>query len=352
MAISHQCSVQCGLRPMTAAAAALFFFLAEAVAQVGPNGEIDDLTARLVDVGGVPTRYYDYGQGEPLLLVHGGGIGGSSTANNWSRNIPGLAERFRVIAVDRLAQGMTGNPRDDEDFTYRGVVEHMYEFLRTLNLDQVHLVGHSSGGGVMYYLAVEHPEIVKTLTIIAHHAGIPPGDGPTKLDVILEQCPPDRNSYAHRKCRLLALGHTPGTFSSEYAAADDYLGNLPKSVDGRRRMAAMRAAHPGWPSEENESYRKQAQDRARNGALQMPILLYAAMQDTLSWDADEPYAMMRSELGLFDILGAKNPRVKMVIVNDAGHFPYREHPEQFNADLIDFIDFWNANPAATSSPGE
>jgi len=328
---------------LSAAALALALSSGQTSAEVGPNGEIDGLTAKLVNVNGVQTRYYDYGQGEPLLLVHGGGIGGSSTANNWTRNIPGLAERFRVIAVDRLAQGMTGNPRDDEDFTYRGVVKHMYEFIQTLQLDQVHLVGHSSGGGVMYYLAVERPEIVKTLTIIAHHAGIPPGDGPTKFDAILEECPPDRNSYAHRKCRLLALGHTPETFSADYAAADDFMGNLPASVEGRRRMAAMRAAHPGWPGEENAAYRNQAQQSARNGTLQMPILLYAAMQDTLSWDADEPYAMMRSELGLFNILGAKNPRVQMIIVNEAGHFPYREHPEQFNADLTHFIDFWNSD---------
>jgi hypothetical protein len=31
----------------------------------------------------------------------------------------------------------------------------------------------------------------------------------------------------------------------------------------------------------------------------------------------------------------------MIIINEAGHFPYREHPEQFNADLNTFIEFWN-----------
>ena len=37
----------------------------------------------------------------------------------------------------------------------------------------------------------------------------------------------------------------------------------------------------------------------------------------------------------------------MIVINEAGHFPYREHSELFNADLIHFIDFWNANPAAS-----
>jgi hypothetical protein len=36
-----------------------------------------------------------------------------------------------------------------------------------------------------------------------------------------------------------------------------------------------------------------------------------------------------------------------VILNEAGHFPYREYPEQFNADLIEFIDYWNRQAAGS-----
>ena len=50
---------------------------------------------------------------------------------------------------------------------------------------------------------------------------------------------------------------------------------------------------------------------------------------------------MTGELNFFDLLGTKNGNVKMVIINQAGHFPYREHPEVFNADLIHFIEYWN-----------
>lgn len=304
---------------------------------------VDGLVAKFVDVDGVPTRYYDYGQGDPIVLVHGGGMGGASTANNWSRNIPGLAERFRVIAVDRLAQGMTGNPRDDADFTNQGAATHLYQFIQTLQLGPVHLVGHSSGGGIAFYMALEHPDIVKTLTVLSAGPQMPPaGEGPTQFDAILAKCPPDPESYEHRKCRLLALAHTEQTFPPDYEAADDYMGNLPKAVETRRRMDARRAAQPGWPNTDNDAYREQAWEKARNGALQMPILIYTAKQDTLSWDADDPHAMMRRELGFFDILGAKNPRVSMIVINEAGHFPYREHPEEFNADLMQFIDFASA----------
>jgi len=341
MAITQLSPVNRGLTHLgVAALLALGLFGAAANAQVGPNGEIDGLTAQFVDVNGVRTRYFDYGEGEIVVLVHGGGQGGSSTSNNWSRNVPGLAERFRVIAVDRLAQGMTGGPVDDADFTNEGAAQHLYQFIQTLNLGQVHLVGHSSGGGIAFYVAVEHPEVAKTLTVLSAGPQMPPaGEGPTEFAAILATCPPNTASYEHRKCRLLALAHTEDTFPDYYADADDFMGNQPGAVESRERMAALRAANPDGRREQNRAYMLQAWEKARAGALQMPIMLLTAKQDTLSWDADDPHAMMRRELGFFDIVGANNPRVKLVIINDAGHFPYREHPQLFNAELTHFIHY-------------
>lgn len=306
------------------------------------TGSIEGLQAKFIDVNGVRTRYYDYGRGETILLVHGGGMGGASTANNWSRNIPGLAKQFRVIAVDRLAQGMTGNPADDAQFTSEGTVRHLRQFVDALRLGPVHLAGHSSGGAIAFYFASEYPDLVKTLMVVSHGPGMPRvGTGPTKFAAILEKCPPDPNSYEHRKCRLLALAHAEGTFSLEYEAADEFMGSLPKSIETRRRMAAIRAARPDWPNRENDQYRQRMWAHARNqGALPMPILIWTAKQDTLSWYAADPHSMATDELAFFDIVGASNPRVKMIVINDAGHFPYREHPEQFNADLVAFIAYW------------
>lgn len=308
-------------------------------ARVSTNAAVGGLEPRFIDVDGVRTRYYDYGQGEPVVLVHGGGRGTTSSANNWSRNIRGLAARFRVIAVDKSAAGMTGNPHDDADLGPAGEVRHMYRFIQTMKLGPAHLVGHSSGGALVFYLAVEHPEVIKTLTIVAHGPGMPrAGEGPTKLDVLQEKCPP-QTTYEGRKCRLVALAHTDATFDEEFLAADAWMADQPKSREARAKYAALGSEQTAAAA---SAYRQRLWDRARNqGVLKMPILIYGAKQDTLAWDADDAHAMMRGELGFFDIVGAKNPRVKLIVVNEAGHFPYREHPEQFNADLVAFIDFWN-----------
>ncbi|MEW5984557.1 MAG: alpha/beta hydrolase [Acidobacteriota bacterium] len=306
---------------------------------VQPDAAVDGLTPKFVSVNGVRTRYYEYGEGEPIVLVHGGGRGTTSSANNWSRNIRGLAERFHVFAVDKSAAGMTGNPRDDRDLNRQGEVKHMYEFIQTMKLGQVHLVGHSSGGALAFFLAVEHPDVVKTLIVVSHGPGMPSaGEGQTKLDVAQEACAP-QTTYEGRQCRLMALAHTSTTFDKAFVDADAWMANQPKSKQARAKYAARSSEQQ---SRQNSEYRQRMWDRARSeGALPMPILIYAGKQDTLSWIEGEPSAAMRGELGFFDIVGAKNPRVSMIVINEAGHFPYREHPAQFNADLIGFIEYWS-----------
>ena len=58
-------------------------------------------------------------------------------------NIPSLAKHFHIYAVDRLASGMSGNPTSDMQYSYQGDVDFVYNFIQTLKLGKVHLVGHS-----------------------------------------------------------------------------------------------------------------------------------------------------------------------------------------------------------------
>ncbi len=75
---------------------------------------IDGHTAKVTEVDGVPVRYYEAGEGEPVILLHGGRRSVFNSANMWAANISGLAERFHVYAVDRLGYGLElgGVPRD------------------------------------------------------------------------------------------------------------------------------------------------------------------------------------------------------------------------------------------------
>jgi pimeloyl-ACP methyl ester carboxylesterase len=308
-------------------------------AQVGRNGEVDGLTATFVDVNGVKTRYYDYGQGDTIVLA---GVG-SGGANLWSRNIRGLAKKFRVLAVDELRDGMTDAPKDDKDLGLAGQVEHLYQFMRAMQLKRAHLVGISNGGFDMLAVALEHADVVKTLTWVSVGAAF--RTDVTKMQARVANCPADTLSAEYQKCRMAARAPAPGTFPPEYEKASEWMWNLPKSVEIRKRLAAIRAA--GEQSQAAErAYRERILDKARSGALQVPILLYNGKQDVFDWQAEAPHADMRGGIAFFDMVGAKNPRVKLIVINDAGHFVSREHPEQFNADLIQFIEYWNSNTSS------
>ena len=309
-----------------------------AAAAANDPASMQGLTSKFVEVNGVRTRYYEMGQGEPMVLVHGGSTAGSSTANVWSRNIPGLAKHFHIFAVDRLGSGMTDNPLEGKDYSTQGQVEHIYQFIQTLKLGQVHLVGHSAGGGIVFFLAILHPEIVRTLTVIAHGPEAPsadPNGGPTKLEAELKRCP-DQTQYAGLKCRVVELAWLPTSFDDQYWTADVYMANLPKSKEARDKInagagEAERKAFPAW--------RTMLWDD-KDGVLQVPVLLYAGKNDVLDWAASDATAKLSGELGLFDIIAAKKPSMRMIVQSNGGHFMYREYPEQFNQDLIGFIDYF------------
>ena len=105
---------------------------------------MDQADERYVDVDGIRTRYFEKGSGEPLVLFHGGNFGSNDAADcslDWGLNFDALSQWFHVYAVDKLGQGMTDNPRSDDDYTMAAVVRHALAFLETLKLGNVHLGG-------------------------------------------------------------------------------------------------------------------------------------------------------------------------------------------------------------------
>ena len=70
----------------------------------------------------------------------------------------------------------------------------------------------------------------------------------------------------------------------------------------------------------------------RDGRLKAPILLY--------WGKNDPTAILQQGLTLFDMIAEANPKTRMIIVNQGGHFHYREYAEEFNANVKTFIRLW------------
>ena len=330
------------LFPLLSLALFLPWTSASVRAQATPNGAVDGLTPKFIDAGGVRTRYYEMGQGEPLVLIHGGGGSSPNSANIWSKNIRPLAEHFHVIAPDRLGCGMTGGTFADTS-NYTAQVNWLYNFLVAMHLHRVNLVGHSAGGAVVFFFALAHPEMIQTLVIGSHGPEMSVAPGPRELNVLMKACP-KQPLLAAQKCRLSLLSYDPQrTFDSQFWAAQRYMANWRSQQASAAHRSIPQVSPLNLPTSRSFArFRDQAWTRARQGALgDMPVLMIYGKQDPLDWQAGQPAAQLTGGLSFFGIVGAKDPNLQMVILNDAGHFAFRDQPAEFDADLTSFIDYWD-----------
>jgi pimeloyl-ACP methyl ester carboxylesterase len=122
----------------------------------------DELPHRLVNVDGVDTFLYDAGDGPPVVLIHGYG----DTADGWRRVAPGLLPHHRVVALDVPPFGRSGEPPWSGrliDF-YKGFVPELFA---RLEIDRATVIGHSLGGAIALNVALEHPQLVERLGLVA-----------------------------------------------------------------------------------------------------------------------------------------------------------------------------------------
>ena len=112
---------------------------------------------RFYDLHGFRMYTEVYGSGEPLLMIHGNG--GSIKA--FSRNIPELANHFRVIVADSRSQGKSLDP--DHPITFEMMADDFSDLLDAMHIRSAYVIGWSDGGINALLLAIRHPEKVKKL---------------------------------------------------------------------------------------------------------------------------------------------------------------------------------------------
>lgn len=115
-----------------------------------------------VNANGWDFAYVEKGRGVPILLVHGS----LSDFNMWSAQMDALARNHRVIALSRRYHWPTVLKEDPKDYTLQLHTNDLAAFIRALNLGPVHLVGQSYGGFICAHVAKDHPELIRTLTLI------------------------------------------------------------------------------------------------------------------------------------------------------------------------------------------
>lgn len=114
------------------------------------------------DVNGLKMYYEVYGEGKPIVLLHGSFM---NIPLNWSHIIPVLAQKRKVIVTELQGHGRTKDiPRE---FSYEAMADDLSGLLKHLKTDSADVLGYSMGGGVAFQVAVRHPEQVRRLVILS-----------------------------------------------------------------------------------------------------------------------------------------------------------------------------------------
>lgn len=123
------------------------------------------------EVNGLKMYYEIHGQGNPLILIHGGG---STIETNFEKIIPLLSKNRKVIAVELQAHGRTSDR--NADLTFEQDADDIATLLKNLNIDKADFFGFSNGGTTTLQISIRHPEIVDKMILgsaLAKRNGVP-----------------------------------------------------------------------------------------------------------------------------------------------------------------------------------
>src|SRR5688572_15475751 len=113
-------------------------------------------------INGDSLHYIDIGKGDPVVFVHPG----MTDYRIWEAQMDTFSQNHRVIAYSRrYAYPNKQIVNDSADHTVTLHSKDLAEFIKALNLEPVHLVGHSYGAAAALFTTIAHPELVRSLTL-------------------------------------------------------------------------------------------------------------------------------------------------------------------------------------------
>jgi pimeloyl-ACP methyl ester carboxylesterase len=122
---------------------------------------INTIQSKNAKIDGLNIHYYTAGEGEPLLVIHGG----AGDARSWWSNIQNLSQKYRVYAPDLPGYG-TSQPMEG-NYYIPEFSDFINKFTKFLKLDKFSVIGHSMGGGIALDYVLKFPSKVKKLILVS-----------------------------------------------------------------------------------------------------------------------------------------------------------------------------------------
>ncbi|MBA2347698.1 MAG: alpha/beta fold hydrolase [Solirubrobacterales bacterium] len=267
--------------------------------------------ARTIILNGRRLRFLDVGAGPPLLLIHG--LGGSW--HSWLENLPALAARYRVIAVD--LPGFGGSDQIRGASSLPSHARTISELLVLLQIVKVSVLAHSMGGLVAIRLATERPELVRRLVLV-NAGGVP--ISAFRLALIGYGFKAAKSLIGHP----LILGQIARSGHLRRAAMWLFLHDASSLSPRMAAEILPRMAAPGLAGAVGAASREVG--RVDPSEVRCPVLVVWGANDRLL------------PLVLAETLVEALPSGELAVIEDAGHCPMIEVPEEFDRVALAFLD--------------
>ena len=271
-----------------------------------------------VDVDGHPISYDVRGSGEPLVLIAGTGYPGATWPSSF---VEPLTARHAVLTFDHRGTGRT--PGSTGPYTTRLFAHDAAGLLAALHLGPAHVLGHSMGGRVAQWVALDHPAAVRSLVLAA--------TGPGEFDPAK---PVTRGIPVHTAKAMIELGYE--RYMRDHIAAtfftSEFRGAHPEVVSGLHE--AFWSHRPDLENYLKHIVARQTHQTAdRLAEIRVPSLILIGDRDTEAMGTG-----VHTEQSEFLLSHLPNATIR--VIEGASHGYFWSHPER-TAELL--LEWTSAN---------
>ncbi len=287
-----------------------------------PERDLADPDSHFAEINNVTVHYKEIGQGEPVfILLHGFGANEFS----WREVVEPLSGHGRVIVYDRPGFGLTSRPMPGEwsginPYSVQGNVELLDGLIDELGVEKAILIGNSAGSEVAAAYALKHPDRVEGLVLVdpalgsEHRGGVPSWILPLLKTPQMRRIGP---------LLVRSIAGDLGNETIRLAWHDPSL--IDQHIyDGYRRP--LRANNWDRALYEFTIADNPVDSTGRLKSLSMPVLVITGDDDRIV--PTESSIQLSREI----------PGAELVVLNDCGHVPQEECPDQFMDAIEDFLE--------------
>ena len=264
-----------------------------------------------IETKSIRMYYEEYGDATPLLLISGTGWSGE----HWKlEQVPYFSSSYRVIVFDHRGCGRSDKPKGP--YSTRLFADDAMEMLDAIGIDEpVHVLGHSMGGRVAQWIALEYPECVRSLVLAAS------GPGPIDERQIFPGLSPELVSD------FLSLGW-PGYGEHNLRGSNMFFRASPEVIE------RFVGTHRGQFGTDVVSYLRHIDARQRHDTRERVVEITVP---TLVVVGDEDNYGSPGHLDTSKWMAERIPGAEFILIEDVAHALHIETAAQFNAAVGEFL---------------